>query len=37
MKLLIEEYGIAAIFLLLGGAVLRMMERLLTIIAGGLP
>jgi hypothetical protein len=37
MKLLIEEYGIAAIFFLLGGSILRMMETLLIMIAGGLP
>jgi hypothetical protein len=37
MKLMIEEYGIAAAFLLLGGAILRMMEMLLTMIAGGMP
>jgi hypothetical protein len=37
MKLLIEEYGIAVLLLLLGGTILRMMEMLLTVIAGGLP
>jgi hypothetical protein len=37
MKLLIEEYGIAAILLFLGGTILRVMEQLLTVIAGGLP
>lgn len=37
MKLLLEEYGIAAVFLMLGGAILRMMQILLTQIAGGLP
>jgi hypothetical protein len=37
MKLLIEEYGIAAILLFLGGTILWMMEMLLTMIAGGMP